>query len=152
MNVWYVFFTLYWTWSFPSVSSGKEPACQRRTKNAGSIPGSARSPGGGHGNRLQCSSLENPRDREAWWATVHGFTRGGQYWSNLTGSLNLIRKDTLLTDLATRWHWSAFGNCQLSEGEKNTLLKNITLFLTNKLLSLWWVFNVNKYLIFLEQP
>ena len=31
-----------------------------------------RSPGGGHGNRLQNSSLENPTGREAWWATVHG--------------------------------------------------------------------------------
>ena len=36
------------------------------------IPGSARSPGGGHGNPLQYSSLENPMDREVWWATVHG--------------------------------------------------------------------------------
>ena len=30
------------------------------------------SPGGGHGNPLQCSCLENPVDRGAWWATVHG--------------------------------------------------------------------------------
>ena len=39
-----------------------------------SIPGSGRSPGGGHGNPIQCSYLENPMDREAWWATVHGVT------------------------------------------------------------------------------
>ena len=36
----------------------------------GSIPGSERSPGGGHGNSLQYSCLENPMDRGAWWATV----------------------------------------------------------------------------------
>ena len=51
-------------------SAGKESAC-----NAGdldSIPGLARSPGGGHGNPLQYSCLENPMDRGAWWATVHG--------------------------------------------------------------------------------
>ena len=36
------------------------------------IPGLGRSPGGGHGNALQCSCLENPMDRGAWWATVHG--------------------------------------------------------------------------------
>ena len=36
----------------------------------GSIPGSGKSPGGGHGNPLQCSCLENPMDRGAWWATV----------------------------------------------------------------------------------
>ena len=38
---------------------------------AGSIPGSGRSPGGGHGNPLQYSWLENPMDRGAWWAIVH---------------------------------------------------------------------------------
>ena len=36
----------------------------------GSIPGSGRSPGGGHGNPLQYSFLENPMDSGAWWATV----------------------------------------------------------------------------------
>jgi len=40
--------------------------------NAGSISGSGRSPGGGHGNPLQYSFLENPMDSGAWWATVHG--------------------------------------------------------------------------------
>ena len=40
----------------------------------GSIPGSGRSPGGGHGNPLQDSCLGNSMDRGAWWATVHGVT------------------------------------------------------------------------------
>ena len=40
-----------------------------------SIPGSGRSPGGGHGNPLQCSCLENPMDRGAWRATVHGVSK-----------------------------------------------------------------------------
>ena len=40
-------------------------------RDVGSIPGLGRSPGGGHGNPLQYSCLENPMDR-AWWATVHG--------------------------------------------------------------------------------
>ena len=40
--------------------------------NAGSIPGSGRSPGGGTGNPHQYSCLENSMDRGAWWATVHG--------------------------------------------------------------------------------
>ena len=39
--------------------------------NAGSIPGSGRSSGGGHSSLLQYSCLENPMDRGAWWATVH---------------------------------------------------------------------------------
>ena len=39
------------------------------------IPGSGRSPGWVHGNTLQYSCLENPMDRRAWWATVHGVTK-----------------------------------------------------------------------------
>ena len=41
----------------------------------GSIPGLGNSPGGGNGNPLQCSCLENPMDRGAWWATVHGVAK-----------------------------------------------------------------------------
>ena len=41
-------------------------------RDMGSILGSGRSPGGGHGNPLQYSCLENPMDRGAWWSTVHG--------------------------------------------------------------------------------
>ena len=47
-----------------------------------SIPGSGRHPGGGHGNPLQCSYLENPMDRGAWWATVHGVTKSRAWLSN----------------------------------------------------------------------
>ena len=44
-------------------------------RDTSSIPGSGRSPGGGHGNTRQYSYLENPMDRGAWWATVHGVTK-----------------------------------------------------------------------------
>ena len=47
------------------------PANARDIRDSGLIPGSGRSPGGGHGNPLQYSCLENLMDREAWWATVH---------------------------------------------------------------------------------
>ena len=40
-----------------------------------SIPGLGRSPGGGHGNPLQYSCLENPMDRGAWQATIHGVAK-----------------------------------------------------------------------------
>ena len=40
-----------------------------------SIPRSGRSPGGGHGNPLQYSCLENSMDREAWGSIVHGVTK-----------------------------------------------------------------------------
>ena len=55
---------------FPGGSDGKEFTCN--AGNLGSIPGLGRSPGGGHGNPLQYSCLENPMDRGAWQATVHG--------------------------------------------------------------------------------
>ena len=55
---------------FPSGSDGKDSACN--VGYPGSTPGLGRSPGGGHGNSLQKSCLENPMDRGAWWAAVHG--------------------------------------------------------------------------------
>ena len=58
---------------FPGGASGKEPSANAGdVKDAGSFPGSGRFPGEGHGNPLQYSCLENPVDRGAWWATVHG--------------------------------------------------------------------------------
>ena len=44
-------------------------------KDPGFVPGSGRSPGGGHGNPLQYSCLENLMDRGTWWATVHRVTQ-----------------------------------------------------------------------------
>ena len=47
------------------------PANARRHRDAGSVPGLGRSPGGGHDNTLQYSYLENSMNRGAWRATVH---------------------------------------------------------------------------------
>ena len=54
-------------------SVGKESACNAR--EVGSIPVSGRSPGEGNGTPLQCSCLENPMDRGAWRAAIHGVTK-----------------------------------------------------------------------------
>ena len=51
-------------------------------RDMSSIPGSGRSPGGGHGNPLQYSCQENPMDREVWWSVVWSQT-GGHDWSDL---------------------------------------------------------------------
>ena len=48
------------------------PANAGDAKDAGSIPGSGRSPEVGNGNPLQYPCLDNPMDRGSWWATVHG--------------------------------------------------------------------------------
>ena len=51
------------------------PANARDTRDMGSVPGLGRSPERGHGNPFQFSCLENPMDRGACWATVHGVTK-----------------------------------------------------------------------------
>ena len=51
------------------------PADAGATGDMGSIPGPGRSPGGGNGNPLQFSCLENPMDRGAWWAVIFGVTK-----------------------------------------------------------------------------
>ena len=58
---------------FPGGSVDKESACN--VGDLGLISGWGRSPGGGHGNPLQHSCLENPMDRGAWCAAVHWITK-----------------------------------------------------------------------------
>ena len=53
------------------------PAHAGDARDTVSIPGSRRSPGVGNDNPLQYSGLENPMDREAWWATVQGLQKVG---------------------------------------------------------------------------
>ena len=61
---------------FPGGAEVKNlPANARDAGDSGSIPGSGGPPGGGHGNPLQYSCLENPMDRGAWRATVHRVTK-----------------------------------------------------------------------------
>ena len=60
------------------------PANARDLRDLGLILGSGRSPGGGHGNPLQCSCLENPMDREAWRATVHSTAQSWTWLKQLS--------------------------------------------------------------------
>ena len=65
---------------FPRGPDGKESACN--AGDPGSIPKSGRSPGEGNGHPLQYSCPENPMDRVAWRATVHGVTKN-QAWLSM---------------------------------------------------------------------
>ena len=67
--------TEFFFMGFPHSSVSKESACN--AGDLGLIPGSGRSPGKGNGSSLQYSCLENPMDRGAWQATVHGVVRVG---------------------------------------------------------------------------
>ena len=70
---------LVWILGFPGGSDSKESTCN--VGDLGSIPRLGRTPGGGHDNPLQYSCLENPMDRGAWRAIVHGVAKS---WTRLS--------------------------------------------------------------------
>ena len=69
------------------------------------IPGSGRSPREGNGNPLQCSCLENPLDRGAWRAAVHGVANSQTWQSNQTHTHTHTHTRTHL--IACHWVWFA---------------------------------------------
>ena len=73
---------------FPGGSEDKASACN--AGDSGSIPGLGRSPGEGNDNPLQYSCLENPMDRGAWGATVHGVTKSRTRLSDFTHTLIIV--------------------------------------------------------------
>ena len=83
------------------------------------IPGSERSPGEGNGNPLQCSCLENPMDRGAWWATVHGVAKSRTRLSNFT-SLSVQSLSRVRLFAAP---WTAARQASLSITNSRSLLK-----------------------------
>ena len=82
---------------------------QETERNMGLIPGSGRSPGGGHGNPIQYPCLENPMDGGVWWATVH---RVAKSWTWL--------KQPTHTHARTHTHWTVKGSIL------QTLIENIS--------------------------
>ena len=74
-------------------------------RDHGSIPGSGRSPAEGNGNPLQYSCLENPKDRGAWWATVHGVVDSDttkhthRHWEKLRSVASGARDQSSLSGL-----------------------------------------------------
>ena len=68
----------------------------QETWETGSIPGLGRSPGGGHGNPLQYSCLENPMDRGAWWASPWGRKELNMTFHNLKRWPMRTKSDILL--------------------------------------------------------
>ena len=78
----------------PKWVSCKNPPASKRDQ--GSIPGLGRCPGGGNGYTLQYSSLENPVDRGAWWATVHGVAKSWTWLSNWAHSHSVPMAETVI--------------------------------------------------------
>ena len=81
-----------WVVVFPDGASRKEPACNAGDlRDAGLIPGLGRFPGGGNGNPLQDSCLENRTARGAWQATVAGVAHS---WTWLSSWAPVLQEDT----------------------------------------------------------
>ena len=131
----------------PQWLSGKESACDAKdVGDTGSFPGLGRSPGGGHGNPLQYSYLENPVDRGAWRATVHRVTKSwtrlrrlstrahgcraqGNIQKNVAESLIGNEKGNPTTDAATAW--VDLSDITLTEGEPITEERLLVTFTYN---------------------
>ena len=75
------------TGGFSGGSVVKNPPAN--AEDMGPIPGSGRSPGGGHGYPLQYSCLENPHGRGAWQATIHGIAKS---WTRLNDSMTIATR------------------------------------------------------------
>ena len=83
----------YVCWGLPQWLSSKESTCNAGSKSdVGSIPGSERSPRGGHDNPLKYSCLENPMDRGAWWATVHEAAKSRTWLKRLSTQAPTMQK------------------------------------------------------------
>ena len=101
--------------------SDKESACNAGDAgDPGSIPGSGRSPGGGHGNALQYFCLDNPMDKGAWQATVHGFQRVWHDWNGLAHMCPCSLGEWPYSQIAFRWWgtaewhpWNSSGKCKI---------------------------------------
>ena len=84
---------------FPDVSDGKESVCN--AGDLGSIPRSGTCPVEGNGYPLQCSCLGIPKDRAAWWTTVHVVAKSQRAWATNTmpdkERLNLFKLENIYT-------------------------------------------------------
>ena len=74
------------------------PANAGDARDVGLISGLERSPGGGHGRPLQYSYLENPMDRGAWWATVHGVTESWRVLKQFSIHACTLKEETVVTE------------------------------------------------------
>ena len=92
---------LYLLTGFSGGSEVKASACN--TGDLGSIPGLRRSPGEGNDNPLQDYCLENPMDRGAWWAIVHGVTKSRTQLSDFTHFPLSVQLFNCVRLFATPW-------------------------------------------------
>ena len=107
------------------------PANAGDVRDTGSIPGSGRSHGGGHGHPLQYSWLENPMVRAAWWATAHKIAESQTQLKWLSTHMPVTWSSagdtTLPTALKAYLESEAEVHCQ---GDRNQSCQNTTRFVS----------------------
>ena len=112
------------------------PAKAWNTRDSGSIPGSGRYPGRGNGNPLQYSCLENPMDRGAWQATVHGVAKSWtrlNVWTHLNTAQQSVMGSFLLPVMISGTYMitnPSFNSCPPADSnfsEEHVLLYWLTL-------------------------
>ena len=90
---------------------GEKSACNAEAaRDTGSIPGLGKFPGGGYGNPLQYSCLENPMDRGPWRATVHGVTKSQTGLKHLAAAAGIVGNspDNILFHIQNGKHPKAY--------------------------------------------
>ena len=115
-------FILYWgTGASQAVLVVKNPpASVGDIRDEGSIAGSGRSPGGGHGHPLQSSCLENPMDRGVWWATVQGV---GNSWTRLKWLSTHSRLTVLWQfQMNSKGTWASAFSCWFLDHSKRAVI------------------------------
>ena len=93
----------FYLWGFPGGSFSKASACN--VGDPGLIPASGRSSGEVNGNPLQQLCLENPIDRGAWYATVHGVAKSRTRLSDFTFTFHFPFTCNLLSVFIMKQHW-----------------------------------------------
>ena len=85
------------------------PANAEDVRDMGLIPGSGRSPGGGRGNPLQSSCLENPMDKGAWWAAVHSAAKSQTRMKQLSSCTKGKNKESAVNHHPVTFLYRCFG-------------------------------------------
>ena len=98
--------------------------------DSGSNPGLGRSPGGGHRNPPQYSSLENPMDRKAWWATAHGVAKSWTQLKQLSTHIHACARHGGKSGVpgSRVWKQSSLGSCsawKINFSKRQSLQKQV---------------------------
>ena len=93
------------------------PASAGDIGDMGLNPGLGRSPGGENGNPLQCSCLENPRDKGAWWASIHGVTKSQTGLSTAHSYSCVYHPEPCLIHSSTQYMCTMLAGLQVTKQE-----------------------------------